>query len=225
MIITEADLQSFQGKEKYRVEKYIITISREFGCNAREIGRSLAAKLNIEFYDKDLVDMAAEKAGINRDLFHDGDDIIDPKKRGFLQIFGYGSSQSFYDDKLIDAQAEIIKELANRKESCIFFGRCSDYILREYSNCMNVFLYAPLDFRIRHMAKAYDLDEKAAEKLIKRVDKQRHNYYKYVTGKDRGNRDLKNVMLDVGRFGTEETIEIIYHIVTRTYKEKEVKCI
>lgn len=195
------------------MKKFILTISREFGCNAREIGRGLAAKLGVPFYDKELVDMAAAKAGINRDLFNGADEIRDKSEKNLLNSFSYGSSTSFYSEKAVTAQSDVIKELANKGDSCIFFGRCSDYILREYPNVINVFLYASMDARIRHMAEGYELSEKAAEKLIKRIDKQRHNYYKYVTGKNRGDRDLKHIMIDVHEFGTEDVINIIYNTV------------
>lgn len=195
------------------MKKYIINISREFGCNAREVARQLAAKLGIEIYDRDLINMTAERAGINADMFEQSDAIVDKSQKGLLKSFGYGSSTSFYDDKAVVAQAQVIRELADQDRSCLFFGRCSDYILREYPNCLNIFLYAPLPARIAHIAKAYNMEEKDAEKLIARVDKQRHNYYRYVTGRNRGDRDYKQVMLDVSEFGIEETVNILYHIV------------
>lgn len=196
------------------MKKIIINISREFGCNAREISRQLASKLAFNFHDKDLIDMTAERAGINKDMFEESDAIVDKSQKGLLNFFGYGSSSNFYDEKAILAQAEVIRQLADGEDSCIFFGRCSDYILREYSCCLNIFLYAPLPERIRHIAKAYEMDLKTAEKLIRRVDKQRHNYYKYVTGKNRGDRDYKHIMLDVSKFGTERTVDILADIIT-----------
>ena len=74
---------------------------------------------------------------------------------------------------------------------------------------MNVFLYAPLEARIKHMCETYDLSWPEADKLIKRVDRQRHNYYKYVTGKNRGDRDNKHLMIDVSEYGTDLTAEMI----------------
>ncbi len=199
------------------MKKYIVTISREFGCNAREIGRTLAADLGVEFYDQVLVSKTAEKAGINADFIHDGEDVIQQNRKGLLTRFGYGSSASFLDDNAIAAQAEVIKELANKKKSAVFFGRCSDFVLREYPNHLSVFLYASLSYRICHMEKYYNLDEKSAEKLIKRVDRQRHNYYKYVTGLNRGDRMLKHVMIDVSRFGTDGVVKMIENIVNQTF--------
>lgn len=201
------------------MKKYIITISREFGCNAREVGHILASKLNIPFYDKDLVDITAERAGIDADSLIDSEIFLDRHLKELLKMFSYGSSTSFYSEKAVMAQVDVIRELADKKESCIFFGRCSDYILREYPNCLNVFLYAPLSHRIKHMAKDYDLTESSAAKLIKRVDLQRHNYYKYITGKNRGDRDNKHIMLDVSNFGYEGTADLIIDAVNRKFGE------
>lgn len=194
------------------MKNFNITISREFGCNAREISRILASKLGVELYDKDLVDMAAERAGISLDVFMDADKIVDSPEEQLTKSFGYGSGTAFYSDKAIQAQIEVIREIANKKEPAIFFGRCADYVLREYPDTLNVFLYAPLEERVKHMMEAYQLSERSAQKMIKRIDRQRHNYYKYVTGVNRGDRNLKHFMIDVHKFGSEKTAEIIYQI-------------
>lgn len=192
------------------MKKIIITISREFGCGAREIARKLASDLGITFYDKDLVDMAAQKAGVHIDVFKNSDEVIMSRSASKLfKEFGYGSSTAFYSEQAIAAQAEVIKTIADGNEPAILFGRCSDYILREYPNVINFFLYAPLSYRVKHIANAYELDARESAKLIKRVDKQRHNYYKYVTGQNRGDRNGKNLMIDVEAFGVDGTVEMM----------------
>lgn len=90
------------------MKNFNITISREFGCNAREISRILASKLGVELYDKDLVDMAAERAGISLDVFMDADKIVDSPEEQLTKSFGYGSGTAFYSDKAIQAQVEVI---------------------------------------------------------------------------------------------------------------------
>lgn len=192
--------------------KYVITISREFGCAARDIGHGIAAQLGLKFYDKDMIDLVAQKAGIHVDIIKENDEKVTRTLKEFL----YGSSTNFYSEKAIQAQAEVIREIAD-KETCVLFGRCSDYFLREYSNCFNIFLYAPIDYRIKHIAEAYGLDEKAAEKMVKKVDKQRHNYYKYVTGKNRGDRDGKNIMVDVSYFGVDGTVDLICKAIKQKF--------
>lgn len=195
--------------------KYVITISREFGCAGREIGQGISSKLGLKFYDKNLIDLVAQKAGIHVDIIKENDE----KAVRTLKEFLYGSSTSFYSEKAIQAQAEVIREVAD-KNSCVLFGRCSDYFLREYPNTFNIFLYAPLEYRIKHIAKDYELDEKAAEKMIKKIDKQRHNYYKYVTGKNRGDRDGKNLMIDVSYFGVQGTVDLVCKALSQKFENK-----
>ena len=197
------------------MKKYLITVSREFGCDAREISRNIAAELGIEFYDKDLVDAAAQRAGIGIDYFLDADKIVN--KGNLSKMFGYGSSHLFYSKDAVRAQAEVIREFANRKQSGLFFGRCADYILREYPNIFKVYLYAPLKFRVQHMAEAYELTEKEAEKLVKTIDNQRADYYKFVTGEKRGSNKYNHIMLDGSEFGQQGCIEMICGIVRKKY--------
>lgn len=200
------------------MKKYIITISREFGCGARSIARQLASDLGVHLYDKDLVDMAARKAGVNQDLIRDNDEVIQKKSVGNLfREFGYGSTTNFFSENAINAQADVIRDIANQKESCIIFGRCADYFLREYPNMMDFFLYAPLEYRIAHISESYELDPLQAEKLIRRVDRQRHNYYKYVTGKNRGDRYDKHLMLDVAKFRDEGTVTLMKEAILQVF--------
>lgn len=202
------------------MKKFIITISREFGCNAREIARTTAAELGMNFFDNDLIKLAAERAGISIDSFTDSENIVDKHAESLLRTFGFGLSTQFYSDKAIAAQVGVIRDLANHNLPAVFFGRCSDYILREYPNHLNIFLYAPLAERKKHMAKAYNLSEAESEKLIKRVDRQRHNYYKYVTGKNRGSRENKNLMIDVSEFGTEKSVQLICNAAKLIFGEE-----
>ena len=156
---------------------------------------------------------------ISRDSFLDSEEMLDKNADRLLKSFGYGSSTQFYSDKAVKAQVDIIRDLANKRVSAIFFGRCADYVLREYPNHMNVFLYAPLDARIKHMCETYDLSWPEADKLIKRVDRQRHNYYKYVTGKNRGDRDNKHLMIDVSEYGTDLTAEMICFAARKMFED------
>jgi cytidylate kinase len=141
-------------------------------------------------------------------------------KQNFLfNQFVYGSDTSFYSETAINTQVSVIREVADKGESCILFGRCSDYVLREYPNVINLFFFAPLEKRIAHIAKTYELTEKEAEKMIKRIDKQRHNYYKYVTGRNRGDRQGKHLMIDVIDFGVEGSVELIEKAINIRFSE------
>lgn len=202
------------------MDKYIITISREFGCGGREIARGLASKLLVPLYDKDLIEKTVKRAGIGENaanIFEE--DMITKDKKALWRGFGYGSTDAFFSEKAIEAQKSIIREIAEKKESCIIFGRCADYILQEYQNALHFFLYMPLERRIEHISKTYDMTEKEAARMIKRIDKQRHNYYKYVTGHNRGDRNGKAMMLDVDSFGKDGTIEMMVQAL-RVFEEK-----
>lgn len=203
------------------MKKYVITISREFGCGAREIARNLASELGVPLYDKDLVDMAARRAGVSVEMFKNTDEVVVKKNAStLLKEYGYGSTFSFYSEAALDAQAYVIRDIANKKGSCIMFGRCADYILREHSNVTNFFLYAPMEYRIQHIADAYDIDHREAEKLIKRVDRQRHNYYKYATGRNRGDRQGKDMLIDVKAFGVEGSVKMMADAIHYLYGDK-----
>lgn len=198
------------------MKRYVITIGREFGCNAREIGRQVASRLGIKFYDKELVDLAAQKAGVNYEFFGKADEAA-AVKDSFFTEFGYGASRSFYSGKAVDAQAYVIRKLANT-ESCVMLGRCADYFLQEFGTTMNAFVYAPINYRIQHISEAYDLTPMEAEKMIKKIDKSRHNYYKFVTGRSRGDRHGRNLMIDVEMFGVEGTVDLIVQAAKQRFE-------
>ena len=189
------------------MNNYIVTISREFGCGARSIANKLASDLNIKLYDKELVDIAATSIGVAPAAIKEADEKV--TRKDLFTRFGYGSSTAFYSDSAVNAQAEVIREIANNGENCIMFGRCADYFLREFPNVLKIFLYAPLEMRIRHISDNYDFERTDAVKLIRRVDKQRHNYYKYVTGQNRGDRYGKDLMIDVETFGERGAVNLM----------------
>lgn len=191
------------------MKKYIITIGREFGCGAREIARELASHLGIMLYDRDLVDMAARKAGLPTEVIRNADENGMKKPNRLFAQFGYGSSTAFYSEEAVQAQAQVIYDIANKQEPAIIFGRCADYFLQEYPNIISFFLFAPLKFRISHVSENYGLGEQDAVKLIRRVDRQRHNYYKYVTGHNRGDREGKDLLIDVEKFGVEGSVKLM----------------
>lgn len=201
------------------MKKFVITIGREFGCNAGEVGRRLAAKLGVSFYNRELASEAAAIARIDENLAVTSDGKIFGKGnlQHYIEEFGYGVSKAFYTQEAVEAQAYVIRWLANT-ESCVMFGRCADYFLSEFDFTMNVFLYAPEEFRVRHISSAYNLDEAGARKLIKKIDRERHNYYKFVTGKNRGDRHGRNLMIDMNMFSVDDAVNLIYEAVKMRFE-------
>lgn len=200
------------------MKRFVITIGREFGCNAREIGRQVAAKLGVKFYDKELVDLAAERARVSEEPLSKVPEQHPVIYDNFFTEFGYGATKEFYSAKAVDAQAYVIRKIANT-ESCVMLGRCSDYFLQEFGNTLNAFVYAPLPYRVHHISEAYNLTSDEALKMIKKIDKYRHNYYKYVTGHDRGDRHGRNLMIDVDMFGVDGAVNLIYSAAIERFGE------
>ncbi len=193
------------------MQKFVVTIGREFGCNASEAGRKLASKLGVKFYEKELVERAAIYEGKDESSIFD----LDKKKSSkdlmhhYINEFGYGVSSAYFNSNAIEAQSFVIRDIAN-KESCVMFGRCSDHFLADYDNVLNVFLYAPFEFRLKHVQSAYNLPQKQASMLIKKIDKLRHRWYKYVTGTNRGERTNRHIMINMEQFSTDDAVDLIY---------------
>jgi len=195
------------------MSNYVITIARGYGSGGKTIGKMLAKELGIAYYDRDLIRMASEESGINESLFG----LADERARGGLfrkkgeyreEPLAPDSGEFVSDDNLFNYQAKIIKELAE-KESCIIVGRCADYILRERSNVVRVFIYAPREACIQNVVDMYGMSPKEAEKLIEKTDRSRSDYYKYYTGQNWDNARNYELCLDSGGLGFQKCANII----------------
>ncbi len=186
----------------------IITISREFGSGGRSIGKAVADRLGIAFYDRELIEQVAVKSG------------YDPK---FIENQGeYAPSNSFFayafvgrtingmstSDYLWNAQREVILELAE-KEKCVIVGRCADYILRERDDVLNVFIHADTDFKAKRIVDLYGEMNVKPEKRLEEKDKKRAINYKYYTDQTWGMAKNYHLALDSGRLGIDECVDII----------------
>lgn len=199
------------------MEKYIITIGREFGSRGREIGEKLGKELNIPVYDKEIIKIGSWKEGILDDKYKELDAQIESKLEGYSK--NRLSLNSDDADVLYRLQADTIRHLAEEK-SCIFIGRCADYALKGNKNCLNIFIYAPYSERYYYLLDKYGLTEEETKAMIQRVDKARHEYYKHVTGKNRGERNGKQIEIDSSFFGVEGTVEIIKNLINVKFGKK-----
>lgn len=168
------------------MDKYIVTISREFGSGGRLIGEELARRLDIPFYDKAIIQMAAEKSGLSYDFIEKteeksaGAPIYNiPLTATFAGYTAMGYIDTPVNDKTFLAQAEVIRDIA--KSSCVIVGRCADYILRDEPGLVRVFISGKLEDRIIRAVKKYNFPEAGALEKIRKIDKSRANYYRYYT--------------------------------------------
>lgn len=198
------------------MEKYVISIGRQFGSGGRKIGQILAEKLEIPCYDKHLIEEAAECSGMEKEQIEKADEMT--VNRFFYSIpsqanrfTGYGKPVT---DTLFVIQSELIQQYAEQG-SCIIIGRCADKVLENSRNLLSVFIYAPLEARIEELRKRYDTDHEEALYLIKQADKIRKNYYNYYAGKKWGEKSSYDLMIDSSRFSADEVAEIIKTVVER----------
>lgn len=194
----------------------IYTIGREFGSGGREVGEKLAAKLGIKLYDKELLQQAAKDSGFCEEIFENHDE---KPTNSFLyslvmdtySVSGY-SAAPFLDmplnHKVFLAQFETIKKIAE-KESCVIVGRCADYALSDNPDCINIFIHADLDVRIKNVSRNLNITENKARDIINKTDKQRASYYNYYTSKKWGDSKSYNLSLDAGKLGTDNCVKMI----------------
>ena len=200
----------------------VITIARQYGSGGREVGMRLAEVLGIKSYDRELITMAAQKSGMSSEILNHADEKA---TNSLLYTLALGSS--YYgaasigtdvpiNDKLFITQSQIIRALA-AEGPCIIIGRCSDYVLRTNPARFSVFIYAPIEARIRRVIeRGAAKTEKEARDLISRTDKRRINYYNYYTGRKWGSPDNYNMMLDSTFLGIEGSARAIADV----YREK-----
>ena len=197
----------------------VITIARSYGSGGRTLGKLLAKELGINYYDRELIRMASDESGINEALFGEVDEklkksplfrIVKRTYRG--EIIPPESGEFVSDDNLFNYQAKVIRQLAEA-ESCVIIGRCADYVLGDYSNVINTFIYAYKDDRLNRIMDIYKLTEKQAADKIKKTDRERKLYYEARTGREWGGIESNSMLFNtslLGIDGVTDALEAIY---------------
>lgn len=197
----------------------IVTIGRQFGSAGREIGEKVAKHYGIPYYDKELLSRAAKESGFCQEMIESHDER--PTKSFLYNLvmdtysFGYNSS-AFVDmpisHKVFLAQFETIKKLAD-EGPCVIVGRCADYALSDYKNCLNLFIYGTEDTKIDRIMGKYNLSQSKAMDMIIKKDKQRQSYYNYYTSKKWGRADSYDMCLNSSKFGIQGTVDLIIQTI------------
>ncbi len=199
------------------MEKKIITISRQFGSGGHLIGQKIAERIGAKCYDKELIKITAKESGLWEDLLSNMDEkptnsflysvAMDPYS------FAYSFDNSNYgmslNQKAFMATYNTIKKLSEEGSS-VFIGRCADYVLRDNPDILRVFVYAPMETRIKNVMERFsDLTEKKAKDQIVKEDKARAAYYNFYTSNKWGNKDSYDICINTGRISTEAAVDII----------------
>lgn len=201
--------------------KLVMTIGREFGSGGREIGKLAAQRLGLPYYDKELIVLAAEKSGLSPAYLAGLDE---QSVSSFLYSFSganfsmgmRGSSVNVLPpaDQLFLSQSEVIRDIA-KAGGAVIVGRCADYVLQEKGPHVNIFVQAPARQRVRRVMERHGLDQKAAEALMLKTDKNRANYYMHFTGENWGDRKCFDLVLS-SAVGIKASVGIItdYYLQT-----------
>ena len=193
----------------------VITIGRQFGSGGRYVGRLLAEKLGVPFYDKELLSEAAKNSGICEEIFEEHDEKP-TRSLLFSLVTGMQSHMAagnFYMDmplnhKIFLAQFDAIRRIAG-EGSCVIVGRCADYVLRENPDAVSIFVKGDMESKIARAVKYYGIEEDKAEVRSRKADKQRASYYNYYATATWGDVDNYDLVVDTGVLGVEGAVELI----------------
>ncbi len=199
---------------------YVVTITRQFGSLGRPIAKKMSEILGIEYYDRDIVDQAAEKLKLPVSVINQEEEkavkqAVNPFSK---MMFPLGKGTNAVQDDIFDAQKNIIEFLAE-KDSCIIVGRCSDFILSEMENSIHIYIYASYEARLEHCIKDLGLEEDEARKMIKSVDEARDSYHMQYAGFLPDDKRHKDIMIDSSLFGVEGTAAFLADAVKRKMQE------
>lgn len=198
------------------MEKTIVTISREFGSGGRSIGRTVAEKLGIPFYDKELVEQIALESGFAPKFVEENGEHS-PSGSLFSYAFAPQGVPGIMNglstaDFLWNVQCSVILQLAE-KGPCVIVGRNADYILKDHKNVLNVFIHAPMDYRADRIVRLYGESEKAPEQRLLEKDKRRKVNYQHYTGRNWGSAENYDISLDSAALGIEQCANIICEVM------------
>ena len=193
----------------------VITIGRQFGSGGRKVGKLLAEKLDIPYYDKELLAEAAKGSGICQEIFENHDEKP-TRSLLFSLVTGmqmHGDPGSMYMDmplnhKIFLAQFDAIRRIAS-EGPCVIVGRCADYVLRDKPNAVSVFVKADIHQRVERAVSLYGVDPAKAEETVRKADKQRASYYNYYATATWGDVNNYDLCVDTGKLGIEGTVELI----------------
>ncbi len=204
------------------MDNIIINVGRQLGSGGHDIGRMLALDFNAKYYDRELLNLAAKESGFSEKIFEENDE-----KKGFLRgllnvqtpHLGGGNlyKSNFSQESLFQFQSDAIRKAA-KEGSCVFVGRCADYILRDFKNVVNIFVTASMDFRINQVMVKRNITREEARHFIEHGESRRAQYYNYYTGKKWGAAESYDLCIDSSILGLVETEKLIADLIRKRFR-------
>lgn len=211
-------------------DKFVINIGRQLGSGGKAVGEIIASRLGVKVYDKQLINLAAEQSGICPEVFEKADE---KESRSVLStLIGYLRSPFAGDDggltdvlsseALFKIQSDVIRDLAAR-ESCVFVGRCADYILRDHPHSLNVFIASGRTERCERLCRMHGITAAEAEERMDRTDAKRSSYYNYFSCGTWGTAATYHLCVDSSVLGIEGTADFVLEFAARKLGVKPAK--
>ena len=193
--------ENANNENKYEGKKIIVTIGREYGSGGHYVGKLLAKKLGVNFYDKNIISLVSKESGLSKNYIASNEESLNNAK--------YESNN---DNLIFIAESKVIKKIA-KSESCVIVGRCADYILDGNKDVLKVFLYSDEASKINRCVKYYGISKNKALNEIKKIDKERSKHYNFYTNKEWGNVSNYDLLINVDKYGVECTANLIYSYI------------
>ncbi len=204
--------------------KTVITIGRQFGSGGREIGEKIAAHFGIKCYDKELLSLAAKESGICQEMIevHDERPTNSFLYNLVMDTYSFGYNASSFSDmpishKVFLAQFDAIKKIAD-EGPCVIVGRCADYALSDYDNCLRIFVHAKEEAKTKRIMEKYDLSSQKAKEMMVKKDKQRQSYYNYYSSNKWGRSDTYDLSIDSSVLGIDGTVDLLIQYIEKFEK-------
>ena len=203
---------------------FVINIGRSLGSGGRAIGHILAKEFNIAYYDREILALAAKESGFCAEVFERNDE-----KNRFLRTLGniipfIGGGSTYYNNELSNENLFRIQSDAIRKaaedHSCIFIGRCADYVLRNHPRCVNVFVTADMDDRIANVMKWNNCSAEKAQSIIEKGDRERSEFYNFYSSGTWGAASTYHLCINSSVLGIEGTAAFIKEFVIKKLAEE-----
>ena len=197
------------------MKRTIITISREYGSGGRLIGKKLAELLEIPFYDRELIALAAKKSGLREEIFEHADERTSGSFLYSIAMGMYptavpldGRENMPLNDRAFFIQSDVIRDIA-KQGSCVIVGRCADYILRDDPDAIHVFIHAPIEARVARAVSLYGLEANKARNAVQRMDKRRSAYHEYYAGERFGDAALYDLSFNSEKLDIDRCAQLI----------------
>ena len=194
----------------------IITIGRQFGSGGHDVGKRLSDRLGIPLYDRNLIQMAAGELGVSATLAETVDEkiwgrILEDNRaetEGYTDYVSRMKEEAPLNNQMFETQSELIRKLA-RRGPCIIVGRCADYILENEFDCINAYIYAEIRDRIHRIMRIYNMNEEEAWVKIKKVDRERKDYYETHTGNTWGSIEAHQMLFNVSLMDMQDVVDVL----------------